>query len=45
MMKTTKIMKKKQVEIYKSELIDEISSSISPLEEKKVEKKCLLLQK
>jgi len=44
-MKTTKIMEKKQVEIYRSELIDEISSSISPLEEKKVEKKMLIAAK
>lgn len=38
-------MEKKQVEIYRSELIDEISSSISPLEEKKVEKKMLIAAK
>jgi ribosome-binding protein aMBF1 (putative translation factor) len=44
-MKTTKIMKKKQVEIYKSGLIDEIYESISPLEEKKVEKKMLIAAK
>jgi len=40
-----KIMKKKQVEIYKSELIDKIYLSISPLEEKKVEIKMLLAAK
>lgn len=45
MMKMTKTMKKKQVETYRSELIDKIYESISPLEEKKVETKMLLAAK
>jgi ribosome-binding protein aMBF1 (putative translation factor) len=44
-MKMTKTMKKKQVETYRSELIDKIYESISPLEEKKVETKMLLAAK